>query len=189
MVKNGLPKPSDMTDKVRALVPMVGGNLIMIGEQEFKSSVIPPKRRGEKPTGEDAMYYRDIIITNIDKTGFISGNAYIPKRQKDYEGFEYYNSFSMTRDRYGIYLMFNDHINNYSDNAFTPNKCYNADKLRTQVNFVQIFSDGSYRWSEVYRTRKNKMPFFETLYLTTTKQIIFLGRYQDNNIIGKFEIR
>ena len=40
-----------------------------------------------------------------------------------------------------------------------------------------------------YDTKKNKMPFFETLYLTTLKQIKFLGRYQDHNIIGTFEIR
>ena len=64
-----------------------------------------------------------------------------------------------------------------------------ADKLRTQVNFVQIFSDGSYRWSKAYDTKKNKMPFFQTLYLTTLKQIMFLGRYQDHNIIGTFELR
>lgn len=189
MVKEGLPKPSDMTAHIKALVPMVGGNLIMIGEQKFISHIIPPKRRGDKPTGEEAVYYRDLIITNIDKHGMISGNAYIPKRQKDVEGFEAYNSFGMTRDRYGIYIMFNDHVKNYDGNAFFAQKCYNADKLRTQVNFVQIFSDGSYRWSKAYDTKKNKMPFFETLYLTTLKQIKFLGRYQDHNIIGTFEIR
>jgi hypothetical protein len=189
MVKEGLPKPSDMTAHIKALVPMVGGNLIMIGEQKFISHIIPPKRRGDKPTGEEAVYYRDLIITNIDKHGMISGNAYIPKRQKDVAGFEAYNSFGMTRDRYGIYIMFNDHIKNYEDNAFLAQKCYNADKLRTQVNFVQIFSDGSYRWSKAYDTKKNKMPFFRTLYLTTLKQIKFLGRYQDHNVIGTFEIR
>ena len=189
MVAEGLPKPSDMTAGIRALVPMIGGNLIMVGEQKFISHIIPPKRRGDKPTGEEAVYFRDIIITNIDKHGMVSGNAYIPKRQKDVEGFEAYNSFAMTRDRYGIYIMFNDHIKNYDGNAFEAKKCYNADKLRTQVNFVQIFSDGSYRWSKAYDTKKNKMPFFQTLYLTTLKQIMFLGRYQDHNIIGTFELR
>ncbi len=189
MVKKGLPLPSNMTSCIRALVPMVGGNLVMVGEQEFESHIIPPKRRGEDPTGEEAMYYRDIILTNIDKYGMVTGNAYIPKRQKDEEGLEAYNSFGMTRDRYGIYIMFNDHIKNYDDNAFYAQRCYNADKLRTQVNFVQIFSDGSYRWSKAYDTKKNKMPFFRTVYLTTLKRIMFLGRYQDHNILGTFEIR
>ena len=189
MVGEGLPKPSNMTSYVKSLVPMVGGNLIMIGEQKFESHIIPPKRRGDKPTGEEAVYYRDLIITNIDKSGIVSGNAYIPKRQKDYAGFEAYNSFAMTRDRYGIYIMFNDHIKNYDGNSFLAKRCYNADKLRTQVNFVQIFSDGSYRWSKAYDTKKNKMPFFRTLYLTTLKKIMFLGKYQDHNIIGTFEIR
>ncbi len=189
MVEEGMPKPSDMTSYVCSLVPMVGGNLIMVGEQRFQSHIIPPKRRGDKPTGEEAFYYRDIIISNIDKHGMLTGNAYIPKRQKDHEGFEAYNSFGMTRDRYGIYIMFNDHIKNYDGNVFTPKRCYNADKLRTQVNFVQIFSDGSYRWSKAYDTKKNKMPFFQTLYLSTVKQIVFLGRAQDHNIIGRFDIR
>lgn len=189
MVADGLPKPSNMTNHIKALVPMIGGNLIMIGEQKFESHIIPPKRRGDKPTGEEAVYYRDIVITNIDKNGIVSGNAYIPKRQKDYTGLEAYNSFAMTRDRYGIYMMFNDHMKNYDGNSFLAKKCYNADKLRTQVNFVQIFSDGSYRWSKAYDTKKNKMPFFQTLYLTTLKRIMFLGKYQDHNIIGTFEIR
>lgn len=189
MVEKGLPKPSDMTLQVHTLVPMIGGNLIMIGEQKFISHIIPPKRRGDKPTGEEAVYYRDLAITNIDKSGMISGNAYIPKRQKDYEGFEAYNSFAMTRDRYGIYIMFNDHEKNYDGNSFQAKRCYNADKLRTQVNFVQIFSDGSYRWSKAYDTKKNKMPFFQTLYLTTLKQIMFLGKFQDHNVLGTFELR
>ncbi len=135
------------------------------------------------------MYYRDIIITNIDKHGTVTNNSYIPKRQKDFEGKECYNSFAMARDRYGIYIMFNDHIKNYDNNAFTPVKCYNGDKMRTQVNFVQIFSDGSYRWSKAFDTKQMKMPFFKTLYLTTTSTILFLSRFQDHNILGEFEIR
>ncbi len=189
MVKEGLPKPSDQTAVIKALVPMIGGNLVMIGEQEFKSSIIPPKRRGEEPTGEDAMYYRDIMITNIDKNATITNNGYIPKRQKDFAGKEAYNSFAMIRDRYGIYIMYNDHIKNYEENAFTPLKCYNGDKMRTQVNFVQIFSDGSYRWSKAFDTKQMKMPFFKTLYLTTTSKILFFSRFQDHNILGEFEIR
>ncbi len=189
MVKEGLPKPSDQTAVIKALVPMIGGNLVMVGEQEFKSSIIPPKRKGEEPTGEDAMYYRDIILSNIDKNGTITGNSYIPKRQKDFEGKEAYNSFAMARDRYGIYIMFNDHIKNYENNAFTPVKCYNGDKMRTQVNFVQVFSDGSYRWSKAFDTKQMKMPFFKTLYLTTTSKILFFARFQDHNILGEFEIR
>jgi hypothetical protein len=189
MVKEGLPKPSDQTAVIKALVPMIGSNLVMIGEQEFKSTIIPPKRRGEEPTGEDAMYYRDIMITNIAKNGTITSNSYIPKRQKDFAGKEAYNSFAMARDRYGIYIMFNDHIKNYDNNAFTPVKCYNGDKMRTQVNFVQVFSDGSYRWSKAFDTKQMKMPFFRTLYLTTTSKILFFSRFQDHNILGEFEIR
>ena len=189
MVKEGLPKPSDQVAKVKALVPMIGSNLVMIGEQEFKSTIIPPKRRDEKPTGEDAMYYRDLIITNIDKHGTVTSNAYVPKRQKDFAGKECYNSFAMTRDRYGVYIMFNDHIKNYDNNAFTPVKCYNGDKMRTQVNFVQVFSDGSYRWSKAFDTKQMKMPFFKTLYLTTRSKILFFSRFQDHNILGEFEIR
>ncbi|MDR1725755.1 MAG: hypothetical protein LBR28_05125 [Bacteroidales bacterium] len=189
MVKNGLPLPSEMSSKIKTLVPMVGGNIIMIGEQEFESHVIPAKRRNEPPTGEEAMYYRDLIITNIDKDGFVSGNAYIPKRQKDVEGNNDYNSFAMTRDRFGIYIMFNDHIKNYNGNKFEANLNYNADKLRTQTNFIQIYSDGSYHWHKAFDTKKSKMPFFQTMFLTTTKKILFFVHYEDNNEFGLFDLK
>ena len=64
-----------------------------------------------------------------------------------------------------------------------------ADKLRTQVNFVQIYNDGSWLWHEVYNSRINKMPFFKTMFLDRDKRIIFLGHYNDNNVIGSFETR
>ena len=83
---NGMVIPSQFTAYVDHLVPMIGGNVIMIGEQRYQSKVQPAKRRGDKPTGEDAMFYRDLIITNIDNTGLVSGNGFIAKRQKEYRG-------------------------------------------------------------------------------------------------------
>lgn len=189
MIKDGLPLPSQMTSRIDKLIPMIGGNVIIIGEQQFESHIIPPRRRGEKSTGEEAMFYRDLIITNIDKDGFVSGNAYIPKRQKDIEGNNDYNSYAMARDRFGIYIMFNDHINNYSGNKFEANRNYNSDKLRTQTNFVQIYSDGSYHWHKAFDTKKSKMPFFQTMFLTTTKKILFFVRYEENNAFGQFELK
>lgn len=161
----------------------------MVGEQKFASKVVPPKRRGDLPTGEDANFYRDIIITNIDKTGFVSGSSYIPKRQKTYRGSDQFNSYALTKDRYGIYLMFNDHQANYDDVSFWPVRNYDSDKSRTQVNFVQIYNDGSWRWHEAYNTKINKMPFYKTLFLTFEKEILFLGHYQDNNVIGSVGTR
>lgn len=161
----------------------------MIGEQKFESKIIQPKRRGDKPTGEEANFYRDIIISNVDKTGFVNGNAYIPKRQKTYRESEQYNSYSISRDRYGLYIMFNDHQDNYDGNAFYPKRNYNSDKSRTQINFVQVYSDGSWRWHEAYNSKINKMPFYKTLFLTLDKQILFLGHYQDNNVIGSIGTR
>jgi hypothetical protein len=189
MVKEGLPLPSSMSSKIGTLVPMVGGNVIMIGEQQFESHIIPAKRRNDPPTGEEAMYWRDLIITNIDKDGYVSGNAYIPKRQKDMEGNNDYNSYVMTRDRFGIYIMFNDHIANYDGSKFAATRNYNSDKLRTQINFVQIYSDGSYHWHKAFYTKKSKMPFFKTMFLTTTKKILFFNHYQDNNIFGQFNLK
>jgi hypothetical protein len=187
--RSGLPYPSDMVATVDWLYPMVGGNCVMIGEQKFESKIQPPARRGDKPTGEDAMFYRDIIISNVDKTGFISGNSYIPKRQKTYKESNKYNSYAITRDRYGMYIMFNDHQNNYDGNRFNASKNYNSDKQRTQINFVQIYSDGSWRWHEAYNSRINKMPFFKTIFLNLEKEILFLGHYQDNNVIGSIGTR
>ena len=187
--KSGLPYPSDMVATVDHLYPMVGGNCIMVGEQKFASKVVPPKRRGDLPTGEDANFYRDIIITNIDKTGFVSGSSYIPKRQKTYRGSDQFNSYALTKDRYGIYLMFNDHQANYDDVSFWPVRNYDSDKSRTQVNFVQIYNDGSWRWHEAYNTKTNKMPFFKTIFLSFEKEILFLGHYQDNNVIGSVGTR
>jgi len=187
--KSELTLPSNMVASVDYLYPMVGGNCIMIGEQKFESKIIQPKRRGDKPTGEEANFYRDIIISNVDKTGFVNGNAYIPKRQKTYRESEQYNSYSISRDRYGLYIMFNDHQDNYDGNAFYPKRNYNSDKSRTQINFVQVYSDGSWRWHEAYNSKINKMPFYKTLFLTLDKQILFLGHYQDNNVIGSIGTR
>lgn len=189
--KNDLIIPSQFTTYVDYLVPMVGGNVIMVGEQRFDSKIQPPKRRGEKPTGENAKYFRDIAITNIDNTGLITGNAYISKRQKEINGNNDYNGYSITRDRYGLYIMFNDHIANFKDGKYTPTRQYNSDKLRTQVSFVQVYSDGSYNWLQAFRSKQNSqnMPFFKTLYLTNDKHIIFLCHQEDNNMIGKFETR
>ncbi|MDR1005339.1 MAG: hypothetical protein LBL74_00545 [Bacteroidales bacterium] len=189
MIKDGLPLPSQMSSRIDKLIPMVGGNVIMIGEQEFESHIIPARRRNEKPTGEEAMFYRDLIVTNVDKDGFVSGNAYLPKRQKDIDGNNDYNSYAMARDRFGIYIMFNDHIGNYDGNRFEPNRNYNSDKLRTQVNFIQIYNDGSYHWHKAYDTKKNKMPFFKTMFLTTTKKILFFARYGENNVFGQFDLK
>ncbi len=187
--RTGLPFPSDMVATVDHLYPMIGGNCIMIGEQKFASRIQPPARRGEKPTGENANFFRDIIITNVDKTGFISGSSYIPKRQKTYRESDQFNSYALTKDRYGVYIMFNDHQANYKGNTFVPARNYDSDKSRTQVNFVQIYSDGSWRWHEVYNSRMNRMPFFKTLFLSFEKEILFLGHYQDNNIIGSIGTR
>ncbi|MDR0971746.1 MAG: hypothetical protein LBM25_05130 [Bacteroidales bacterium] len=184
-----LPIPSDMVAEIDYIYPMVGGNCILIGEQRYASKIIPPKRRGEKPTGENADFYRDIIITNVDKTGYITGSTYIPKRQKTYQGSNQYNSYALTRDRYGIYLMFNDHQDNYKGNRFVAKRNYNSDKLRTQVNFVQIYGDGSWRWHEVYNSKINKMPFYKTIFLTKDKEVLFLSHYRDNNIIGSIGTR
>ncbi|MDR1846770.1 MAG: hypothetical protein LBR17_01460 [Bacteroidales bacterium] len=189
MVKDGLPLPSNMTSRIDMLLPMVGGNVIMLGEQEFESHIIPARRRSEAPTGEEAMYWRDIIITNVDKDGYVSGNSYIPKRQKDVDGNNDYNSYAMARDRFGIYLMFNDHINNYDDKKFVPSRNYNSDKLRTQTNFVRIYNDGSYHWYKAFDTKKSKMPFFKTIFLTTTKKILFFNRYNEDNIFGQFDLK
>jgi hypothetical protein len=189
MTPKDMAKPSSFSTYIDDIVPMIGGNVIMIGEQRFYSKVIPGKRKGDKPTGENAQYFRDIAITNIDNTGLITGNAFIAKRQKDNNGNNDYNSYQITRDRYGLYIMFNDHIANYNDGKYSPSKEYDSDKLRTQVNFVQIYSDGSYNWQKAFQTHSSKMPFFKTLYLTTTKNIIFLNHFEDNNIIGKFQTR
>lgn len=188
-VYKGMALPSEMVAEVDYLFPMVGGNCIMIGEQRFASKVQPPKRRGDKPTGEDANFFRDIIITNVDKRGDITNSSYVTKRQKTYKEDDSYNSYSMSKDRYGVYLMFNDHQSNYKGNQFAPTMNYNSDKLRTQVNFVQIYNDGSWLWHEVYNSRINKMPFFKTMFLDRDKRIIFLGHYNDNNVIGSFETR
>ena len=188
-VTGDLPYPSDMVATVDCIYPMVGGNCIMVGEQKFASKIEAPERRGDKPTGENAMFFRDLIISNVDKTGFISGNSYIPKRQKTYKESDQYNSYALTRDRYGMYIMFNDHEANYEGNSFWPKRNYNSDKLRTQVNFIQVYNDGSWRWHEAYNSRVNKMPFFKTIFLTTDKDILFLGHYQDNNVIGSIGTR
>lgn len=187
--KSGLAYPSEMIATVDYLYPMVGGNCIMVGEQKFASKIQPPERRGGQPTGENANYFRDIIITNVDKTGFISGNAYIPKRQKTYRESDQFNSYALTRDRYGMYIMFNDHQANYDGNSFFPVRNYDSDKLRTQINFVQVYNDGSWRWHEAYNSKINKMPFFKTIFLTLDKNILFLGHYQDNNVIGSIGTR
>ena len=189
--KDGMIIPSKFTSYVDYLVPMIGGNVIMVGEQRYDSKVQPAKRKGDKPTGEDAQYYRDIILTNIDNTGLVTGNAYIAKRQKNTVAGNDYNGYSLTRDRYGMYIMFNDHISNFKDGKFTPNKQYDSDKLRTQVSFVQIFSDGSYHWLQAFKSKKDskEMPFFKTLFLTHDKYIVFLVHHEDNNMIGKIETR
>ena len=188
---NGMVIPSQFTAYVDHLVPMIGGNVIMIGEQRYHSKVQPGKRKGDKPTGENAMFYRDLIITNIDNSGVISGNGFIAKRQKEYRGSNDYNGYSLTRDRYGMYIMFNDHIANFKDGKFTPNRQYDSDKLRTQVSFVQVFSDGSYNWLQSFKSKQDskEMPFFKTLFLTHDKYIIFLVHHEDNNMIGKIETR
>lgn len=183
-VKGELPLPSKMVSYVDHIYPMIGGNCIIIGEQRYSSHIEQPKRRGDKPTGEEANYFRDIIITNVDKTGFISGNAYIPKRQKTYEESDQYNSYSITQDRYGIYVMFNDHEKNYDGDKFNPRRNYNSDKLRTQVNFVEIYNDASWRWHEAYNSKINKMPLYKTIFLAQNKSILFLSHFQDNNVIG-----
>jgi hypothetical protein len=85
--------------------------------------------------------------------------------------------------------MFNDHINNYSGSKFEASRNYNSDKLRTQTNFVQIYSDGSFHWHKAFDTKKSKMPFFQTMFLTTTKKILFFSRYEENNIFGQFELK
>ena len=181
--------PSNFTTYVEELVPMVGGNVVMLGEQRFQSHIIPPKRRDQKATGEEAAFYRDLVLTNIDKTGFVTGNAFLAKRQKEFKGDNQYNGYVCTRDRYGMYIMFNDHIANYKDGKYNPTKQYNSDKLRTQINFVQVYSDGSYNWQQALRTNEMKMPLFKTIYLTNTKKILFLCHWEDHNIIGKFETR
>lgn len=187
--KKEMPGPSNFTTYIEELVPMIGGNVIMLGEQRFASHLIPPKRRGQKPTGEEAFYYRDLVLTNIDKNGMIEGNAYIAKRQKIYNGNDSYNGYAITRDRYGLYIMFNDHIANYSNGKFKPSRQYNSDKLRTQVNFVQVYSDGSFNWQQAFRTHDMKIPFYKTLFLTNSKHILFLCHWEDNNIFGKFQTR
>jgi hypothetical protein len=191
MVGKSMAKPSSFTTYLDDVVPMVGNNVIMIGEQRFYSKVVPAKRRGDKPTGENTTYFRDIVITNVDKTGLVSGNAYVAKRQKESNKWANdFNSYAITRDRYGLYIMFNDHIANYNkEGKYTPEKEYDSDKLRTAVNFVQIYSDGSYNWQKAFETHDSKMPFYKTLFLTFDKHIIFLCHYEDNNIIGKFQTR
>jgi hypothetical protein len=191
MVGKSMAKPSSFTTYLDDVVPMVGNNVIMIGEQRFYSKVVPAKRRGDKPTGENTTYFRDIVITNVDKTGLVSGNAYVAKRQKESNKWANdFNSYAITRDRYGLYIMFNDHIANYNkEGKYTPEKEYDSDKLRTEVNFVQIYSDGSYNWQKAFETHDSKMPFYKTLFLTFDKHIIFLCHYEDNNIIGKFQTR
>lgn len=184
-----LASPSDMVAVVDELIPMIGGNCVMVGEEIFESKIIPPKRRGEKPTGEEANFFRDILVTNIDKQGEITVNSYIPKRQKTYKEDDSFNSYSIIRDRYGAYIMFNDHQDNYDRNQFIPKRNYNSDKLRTQINFVQVFNDGSWLWHEVYNSRLNKMPFFKTLFLDREKNIIFLSHYRDHSVVGSFETR
>ncbi|MBQ7984271.1 MAG: hypothetical protein IJ250_01385 [Bacteroidales bacterium] len=188
---NGLVIPSQFTTYVDHLVPMIGGNVIMVGEQRYDSKVVPAKRRGDKPTGEDARFFRDIAITNIDNTGLITGNAYIAKRQKEYKTNNDYNGYAITRDRYGMYIMFNDHIANFKDGKFTPVKQYDSDKLRTQVSFVQVYSDGSFNWLQAFKSKQDskEMPFYKTLFLTHDKYIIFLVHHEDNNMIGKIETR
>ena len=187
---NDLVIPLKFTTFVDYLVPMVGGNVIMVGEQRFDSKINPPKRRGDKPTGENAKYYRDISITNIDNTGLITGNAYIAKRQKEYKGSNDFNGYSITRDRYGMYIMFNDHIDNYNNGKYTPKRQYNSDKLRTQINFIQVYSDGSYNWLQAFRSKDVKnMMFYKTLFLTHDKNIIFLTHYADDSMFGKFQTR
>lgn len=187
--KKEMPGPSNFVTYVEELVPMVGGNVIMLGEQRFESHKIPPKRRGDKPTGEEAFYYRDLVLSNVDKNGFVEGNAFIAKRQKIYNDNDSYNGYVIDRDRYGLYIMFNDHIDNYSEGKFKPVRQYNSDKLRTQVNFVQVYSDGSFNWQQAFKTHSMKMPFFKTLHLTNTKDIVFLCHWEDNNIFGKFQTR
>ena len=191
VAKDGLVIPSQFTTYVDHLVPMVGGNVIMIGEQRYASKVQSPRRKGEKPTGENAQFYRDLVISNIDNTGLITGNAFIAKRQKEYRGSNDYNGYALTRDRYGMYIMFNDHIANYKDGKFTPKKQYDSDKLRTQVSFVQIFSDGSFNWLQSFRSKQDskEMPFYKTMFLTHDKYILFLVHHEDNNMIGKIETR
>lgn len=191
IASNGMVIPSVFSTYVDYLVPMIGGNVIMVGEQRYHSTLQPPRRRGEKATGEDAMFYRDIVITNIDKAGVVSGNGFVAKRQKEYKGSNDYNGYALTRDRYGMYIMFNDHTANFKNGQFTPNKQYDSDRLRSQVSFVQVFSDGSYNWLQSFKSREDskEMPFFKTLFLTHDKYIVFLVHHQDNNMIGKIETR
>ncbi len=191
VASNGMVIPSQFTTYIDYLVPMIGGNVIMIGEQRYQSKIQPAKRKGEKPTGENAMFYRDLVITNINSSGLITGNGFIAKRQKEYNGSNDYNGYQLTRDRYGMYIMFNDHIANFKDGKFTPTKQYDSDKLRTQVSFVQVFSDGSYNWLQSFKSKRDskEMPFFRTLFLTHDKYIVFLVHHEDNNMIGKIETR
>lgn len=187
---NDLVIPSKFTTHLDYLVPMIGGNVIMVGEQRFDSKVMPGKRRGDKPTGENAAYYRDIVISNIDNTGFITGNNFIAKRQKERNGSNDYNGYALTRDRYGMYIMFNDHIANYKDGKYTPVRQYDSDRLRTQVNFVQIYSDGSCNWLQSFKSKDIKeMMFYKTLMLTHDKYIVFLTHYSENSMLGKFHTR
>lgn len=182
--------PSDFITYVEELVPMVGGNVVMLGEQRFQSHIIPPKRRDQKVTGEEALFYRDLVLTNIDKTGLVTGNAFIAKRQKEFKGNNQYNGYVVTRDRFGMYIMFNDHIANYTkEGKFSPSRQYNSDKMRTQINFVQVYSDGSYNWRQALRTNEMKMPLYKTIFLTNTKDILFMCHWEDNNVIGKFQTR
>lgn len=179
----------DMQYHADHLIPMMSGNVVLIGEErtEFKPK---PARRNQKQEVVFApgMHYRNLHITSINKNGTIVSDSFVPKRQVNKKGDNSYNSYALAHDRFNIFLVFNDHIGNFTNNGYMPVKNYDSDKMRTFVSMVKIFPDGSFRWHEVNKTNSMKMPFYKTIYLDTEKRLVFFSRYEDNNILGSFPI-
>lgn len=197
LFKNDTPsdteQPKDMLPKEAMqchadyLIPMMSGNVILIGEE--RADFIPkPARRNQKQevTFAQGMHYRNLHITSINKKGIIVSDNFVPKRQVNAKGDNSYNSYALVSDRFHVFLVFNDHISNFTAQGYHPIRNYNSDKMRTFVSMVKIFPDGSFRWHEVNKTNTMKMPFYKTIYLDTEKRLIFFSRYEDNNILGSF---
>ena len=101
-------------------------------------------------------YYNDIIVVNFSDQGEINWSTKINKYQSSTDDGGYYSSFALTTKNNNLYIVFNDHPDNFERKDGSGLKTYIRGRETSQVA-VKVNSDGNTEKGELFKSERGEV--------------------------------
>jgi hypothetical protein len=101
-------------------------------------------------------YYNDIIVVNFSDQGEINWSTKINKYQSSTDDGGYYSSYALTAKNDNLYIVFNDHPDNFDKKEGAGLKTYIRGRETSQV-VIKINADGNTAKEELFKSERGEV--------------------------------